>query len=73
MPFSNIFNHSAGRVFILFIVFIAVQNLFSLMYSFILLFPPLPKDTYTTNIAKIHIKECIASVFFQKFYGFRSY
>ena len=25
------------------------------------------------NIPKIHVTECITSVFFQKFYGFRSY
>ena len=49
---SNIFSYSVGGLFVLLIVSVIVQKLFGLMWSylFILLFFPLPEETYQKKI-----------------------
>ena len=74
ISFANIVSHSSRYVFALLIVSIAIGKFFSFLIStlYLVLFP-LPVETYPKNTAKTKVKECTAFVFFQKFYGFRSY
>ena len=73
---ANIFFHLVGGLFVLLTVSFAVQKLFSLMLSclFIFAFVCLAwGDISKNNITKANVKERTASIFLQKFYGFKLY
>ena len=74
--FANIFPHSVGCLFILFMVSFAMQKLLSLIRShfvyFCFCFPCLRRQESQKMLLRA-MSECTAYVFFQEFYGFRSY
>ena len=73
---ANIFFHLVGGLFVLLTVSFAVRKLFSLMLSclFIFAFVCLARgDISKKNITKVNVKERTASIFLQKFYGFKLY
>ena len=62
--FANIFSHSVGCLFILFMVSFAVQKLFSLVRAILFIFVFIfIKRWIKKDIAVIYVKECSAYVF----------
>ena len=62
---ADIFSHSVGGLFVLFMVSFAVQNVISLIRSHLFLFLSLlPWKTDLRNIGTIYVRECFAYVLF---------
>ena len=69
--FANIFSHSEGCLFILFMVSFAVQKLLSFIRSlclFLVLFH-FSRWWVKKDLAVIYVTECSAYVFLSKFYS----
>ena len=68
--FANIFSHSMGCLFILFMVSFAVQKLLNLvspcMFIFAFVFVTLRGES-KKDIAAIYVKECLSMVSFKNF------
>ena len=71
MSFANLFSYSVGSLFILIIVFFAVQELFGLMYSNLFIFAfislawgDISKRKKKKYFSKSNIKGCIAYILF---------
>ena len=65
--FANIFSHSEGCLFILFMVFFAVQKLLSLIRSYLFIFVFIfitLEGMCQGDLAVIYVKECSAFFFF---------
>ena len=71
--FANIFSHSEGCLFILFMVSFAVQKLLSLIMSHLFIFSFISFALGDWSRKTIYVKACSAYVLFWEFYGFRSY
>ena len=61
--FANIFSHSEGCLFVLFMASFAVQKLLSLIRSHLLIFLTLRGGSKKKNPAAIYVKEYSAYVF----------
>ena len=69
--FANIFFHSKSCLFVLFMVFFAVQKLLNLIRShlFISAFVSITLGDRSKNTAGIYVKECSAFAFLKEFHS----
>ena len=69
---ANVFFSSLGCLFILLMVFFAEQKLLSFLCSHLLIFTCIAFVS-VVKLKKKMMSRCLPPVFFQEFYGFKSY